>query len=1077
MDGNLCQNSSPNLDWANVGGQPVASDGFNDLTQFTQGAKENNWPWSAAQVNPNSSTAGNSLDIGNVYAFTQTVGGHVYAYFGFERDTDTGSAAYYVELNQKPNTPTGSPPTGPVPNRTTGDLRLAFDQGGDNLISLAEADAWSPAGCSSPPGPATTQSWCPISNPTGFTGTFSQNTVHNLSGTSLSPGTFAEVAIDLTALFAPAGCSGNYDTVNLRSASSPSPTSSLGDWIQPVAMSVPSTCTTTTASQVINDATRQPPSGTETTGASFHDTATVGVLAGTATGTVTYKFFPNGTCTAPASTTQNVNLRADGTVPDSTSTGPLGAGLYSFQATYNGDATHNPSTSACEPFTVTQTEAPTDTQVMVDGAGPPTGNETAGTSFHDTATVEGVTGVTPTGTVTYSFFTNGSCTALVPPPPPTTQTVTLDNNGLVPPSASTGPLNQGDYSFQATYSGDGNYGASTSPCEPFIVAQASTTTATTVRNAAPPNPEISANSSVPLGSSVFDSSTVAGQVDGQVPGGSVTYTLFPNSACTTGTGSPAGGGPLDVLGVPPDSDIQGPLGAGSYSFEAVYSGDSNYTGSTGPCEPFTVVAETPLVATLASPNTGTVGPPLTVSDSATVFGNDGFVPTGTVTFTLWTDSSCTTPATELANPSPGDQLSSNGTTPASSSATYSTSWTPPAPGVYYWTAVYSGEPNYSPATSACGDAGESIVISKASPTITTAASPTTGTAGVTMPALSDIATFHGTTTTPPTGSVTFTLYSDAACTVAVSGVTGSGPISSVGELGSATFTTSWTPPAPGTYRWIASYSGDGNNNGFTTGCGDATEEVTIAKAGSTLATVAFDPATEAAWSKTETTGASAFDTATVTGVPGITPTGRVTYTFFHNDACTPGTGRPAGTVTLTSTGAVPNSDTVGPLGAGVYAFNAVYSGDTNYAGMQSDCEPFSVAKAGSTAATTVFDASTNKAMTGTAISGTSAFDTATVTGAPGVIPTGTVIYTFFANGTCSALGSTAETVMLTAAGAVPNSATHGPLAAGSYSFQAVYSGDASYQDSTSVCEPFSVDPAPPPAPTAPITDVTVPVTG
>jgi hypothetical protein len=296
-------------------------------------------------------------------------------------------------------------------------------------------------------------------------------------------------------------------------------------------------------------------------------------------------------------------------------------------------------------------------------------------------------------------------------------------------------------------------------------------------------------------------------------------------------------------------------------------------------------------------------------------------------------------------------------------------------------------------------------------------------------------------------------------------------------VSTATFTTAWTPPAPGTYRWIASFPGDTNNNVFTTGCGDANEEVTIAKASSTVATVVFDPATNAPWSKTETTGTSAFDTATVSGVPGITPTGTVTYTFFHTDACTPGTGSPAGMVTMTSTGAVPNSDTVGPLGAGVYAFNAVYSGDANYTGMQSDCEPFSVAKAGSTAATTVFDASTNAALTGTVISGMSAFDTATVTGAPGVTPTGTVTYTFFANGTCSAPGTTAETVTLTASGAVPNSATHGPLTAGSFSFQALYSGDANYQGSTSACEPFSVDPAPPPAPAAPITNVTVPVTG
>ena len=47
---------------------------------------------------------------------------------------------------------------------------------------------------------------------------------------------------------------------------------------------------------------------------------------------------------------------------------------------------------------------------------------------------------------------------------------------------------------------------------------------------------------------------------------------------------------------------------------------------------------------------------MTVSDKATVTGNDGVVPTGTVTFTLWTNNSCTVAATgapgsTFANPS------------------------------------------------------------------------------------------------------------------------------------------------------------------------------------------------------------------------------------------------------------------------------------------------------------------------------------------------------------------------------------------------------------------------------------------
>ena len=81
----------------------------------------------------------------------------------------------------------------------------------------------------------------------------------------------------------------------------------------------------------------------------------------------------------------------------------------------------------------------------------------------------------------------------------------------------------------------------------------------------------------------------------------------------------------------------------------------------------------------------------------------------------------------------------------------------------------------------------------------------------------------------------------------------------------------------------------------------------------------------------------------------------MTYTFFTNNTCT-GTGTAAGTVTLTGTGAVPNSNTEGPLAAGGFAFRAEYSGDANYSSSTSSCEPFAVAQLGPGTATVVFDA-------------------------------------------------------------------------------------------------------------------------
>jgi hypothetical protein len=230
IDGNLCANTPGNLDWSNVGGQPVDRDGFDDNTQFTQGASENDWPWSTGQIS-GSGTASTSADIGNVYAFTHVVNDQVYAYFGFEREAGTGSVAYWIELNQQPNR------FGPVPNRTTGDLRLTVLQSGNAPIALVGAATWVSTGPNS-------GRWVSLPALAGFNGATNQTTgVTNLSGTSLAPYTFAELAINLSVLFPQAvGCSGNYGTFNLRSSSSTNENASLGDWVQPVDLGVPSTC-------------------------------------------------------------------------------------------------------------------------------------------------------------------------------------------------------------------------------------------------------------------------------------------------------------------------------------------------------------------------------------------------------------------------------------------------------------------------------------------------------------------------------------------------------------------------------------------------------------------------------------------------------------------------------------------------------------------------------------------------------------------------------------------------------------------------------------------------------------------
>ncbi|NLP84380.1 DUF11 domain-containing protein [Microbacterium sp. CFH 90308] len=226
IDGNLCLDGDGTLDWATVGGQPVADDGYDDSTQFTQGASENDWPWTLAQTQ--GQNAQGKSDIGNVYAYTQTVGGDIYAYLGFERAENTGSVSYHVELNQLANS------FGPVPNRTVGDLRLTIEQTGNNTIALVDAEVWDG------------DSWESLGSTGGFVGQVNQGDIDNLSGEVREAGTFAEIAINITDLFEGEGCSGNFGVLNVRSSASPEDTSALSDWVAPISVNVPSTCATLT---------------------------------------------------------------------------------------------------------------------------------------------------------------------------------------------------------------------------------------------------------------------------------------------------------------------------------------------------------------------------------------------------------------------------------------------------------------------------------------------------------------------------------------------------------------------------------------------------------------------------------------------------------------------------------------------------------------------------------------------------------------------------------------------------------------------------------------------------------------
>ncbi|HEX6392935.1 MAG TPA: hypothetical protein VFZ97_05800, partial [Acidimicrobiales bacterium] len=323
-------------------------------------------------------------------------------------------------------------------------------------------------------------------------------------------------------------------------------------------------------------------------------------------------------------------------------------------------------------------------------------------------TLTGIGSFTPTGTVSYQLFDNGTCTA----PADTTygtSTVTIAQDGSVPNSATTQQLASGNYGFLATYhpGTDPNYTAGTPTCEPFSVGRVSTTTATTIRNVAD-NSVINSGSSVPLGTSVDDTATVTpvgGQTAVSPPSGNVVFKLY--SGVTVGTDCTSGTQINDATvglngGSATWTPSGQPLNAGTYAFQATYVDDSSYIGSTGPCEFFTInkanaAATTTVVdASTTQPwsSSGELAPG-SAYDTVSVTKATGTLagapaPAGAVVFQLFASSDCTTGL--LSTSSPVTLVNGAAKSPTTSGL---------LAGSYGYLATYQGNVNYNSQPASC----------------------------------------------------------------------------------------------------------------------------------------------------------------------------------------------------------------------------------------------------------------------------------------------------------------------------------------------------------------------------------------
>ena len=295
-------------------------------------------------------------------------------------------------------------------------------------------------------------------------------------------------------------------------------------------------------------------------GASVRSAVTVASSTNpTPTGTVDFNLYSNTSCTGTPTTQTGVVL-VDGSATSSATT--VGAAGLSYKIHYNGEATNVAANGVCAPLTATASAVAIATTLST------TTSVLPGSFVSDSAILSNAT-ANAGGTVTYSAYTNNLCNAGAQSAGAFTVT-----NGIVPNSSSLQFNSVGTYYWQAVYSGDANNSAATSTCGSEILTVAAPVV---VPNTVTIATSLSTTTAL-VGNPVHDSAILSGKTANA--GGTVAYSVYSNNACSAGR---QGAGQKTVTnGVVPDSDTL-VLTAGTYYWQAVYSGDANNTIATSTC--------------------------------------------------------------------------------------------------------------------------------------------------------------------------------------------------------------------------------------------------------------------------------------------------------------------------------------------------------------------------------------------------------------------------------------------------------------------------------------------------------------
>jgi len=624
-----------------------------------------------------------------------------------------------------------------------------------------------------------------------------------------------------------------------------------------------------------------------------------------------------------------------------------GVGGHAITAVYNGDANF---TSSKSPI-LTQTVNQGTTSTLVTSSADPS---VSGQDVTYTATVTALAHASGTPTGTASFMdgatTIGGCIA----------------QPLIGGVATCSVAYPGvsSHAITAVDSGDLNFAGSTSPILTQTVSPASTSTSL----ASSVNPAVT-------GQSVTVTATVSMVAPGSgVPTGTIAF--LDDGATIAGCATEA----LTGAGVATCDDAF--VAAGAETITAVYSGDADFSSSTSAALTQTINQGATATVATSSVNPSVSGEGLSYLATVTAVAPAAGTPTGSVGFFdgAFTVAGC------------GAQPLVAGT--ASCNVTYA------GVGSHGITAVYSGDPNFTPSTSPIltqtvnPGATSTLLTSSSDPTVTgqnvtytaavTALAPASGIPTGTATFLDGATTISGCLVQPLVGGV-------AVCSVVYAGI--------------------------GTHAITAIYNGDPN---FTTST-------------SQLLTQTINPAT------TSTSLGSSLNPS-VTGQP-VTIMATVTVTA-------PGSGTPTGTVAFLD-GSVPiagcTAQAVSGAGtttcatsfdiAGAHAITGIYSGDANFTSSTSSVFTQTIDQ-GATAA--VVASSANPSVASPNVTYTATLSA--VAPASGT-PTGTVA---FLDGASTIPGCATQALV---AGMASCSVTY--TVAGSHAITAVYSGDPNFAASTS----------------------------